>query len=264
MLTGHHWIESPRYRANNYAADGFTLATGGVFSPYLKGEAGWTHKAYRDRQFGDRETGYGRLWFNVHDVLTLGVGYERTNEIYNYFGIAQGTRADSWWLSASSFLTRKLEVSGQARYLNYDDGNDGQHYSLGALYAFTDHPRIFKVILSGDYRNTRSQNLYHYAGAGNLTDITHPYWTPRNYLAGGLTLEWYHDVSRLFFCGNDLHFYDLRLTLGTESTGNQSVRFEGEWHYEFYKHWTVGIKGMSHRSQDWDADSLWATVNYRF
>jgi len=263
-LTGHHWIENPQYTGGHYAADGFSLAMGGVINPYWRGEGNWTHKAYRDRQFEDRDSGYGRLWFNIRDALTLGIGYERTDEIANYFGIKQGSQADNWWLSASSNLTRRLEVNGRVRYLSYNDGNEGQHLSLGTGYAFTDHPGVFKVVLSGDYRDTRVQNHFDYDGSGTLRDIAYPYWTPRNVLSGEVTFEWRHDLSRLFFCGNELHVYDLRLSFGSESTGNPSVRLEGEWQYEFYRHWMVGLRGMLHRSREWDADSLWATVNYRF
>jgi len=263
-LTGHHWTEHPQHTGSRYAADGFTMAVGGALNSYWRGEGAWTHKAYRDRQLEDRDSGYGRLWFNVRDALTLGVGYERTDEIANYFGIKRGSQAVNWWLSASSNLSRGLEVNGRARYLSYNDGNDGQHFSLGAGYAFTDHPGVFKVILSGDYRDTRVQNRFEYDGSGTVTDIAYPYWTPRNVLSGEVTFEWRHDLSRLFFCGSDLHFYDLRLSVGAESTGNPSVRLEGEWQYEFYRHWTVGLKGMIHRSREWDADGLWAAVNYRF
>ena len=53
--------------------------------------------------------------------------------------------------------------------------------------------------------------------------MTHPYWTPQDWLGGALVVEWYHDLSKLFFCGGQLNYYDLRLSLGTDTENNPSV-----------------------------------------
>jgi hypothetical protein len=193
----------------------------------------------------------------------IGMGYDRTDELYNYFGIKQGIQANSWWMSVNSDITHKLEVMGQAKYMSYNDDNDAQRYLLGAGYSFTDHPRIFKVALTGEYRNTKDSDEYHYED-DHLVNITHPYWTPQNYYAGGVTFEWYHDLSKLLFCGSQLHFYDLALTLGTDTESNPSVELRGEWHYEFLNHWTFSITGLIHRSQSWDAEGMWGSIRYQF
>ncbi len=259
----HNWIEHPAFTGESYKAHGFSLQLKGIFNPYMKGEVSWTNKNYNDGNFGTTDTGHASLFFNLSDYVETGIGYVKTDELYNYFGIKQGTRADTWWISAQSNLNRKLEVSGKARYIDYSDNNDGQFHSLGIGYAVTDHPGIFKVIFSGEYRDTNEQNVYRYSG-NNLIDITHPYWTPQNHLGGDITLEWYHDVSKLFFCGSELHFYDVRVSFGSNSEGNSSIQLKGEWHYEFYNHWTVGIEGMIHRSDDWDAEGAWGTIKYQF
>jgi len=262
--TGLAWHERPDYTDRTYQAEGYRLELDGIVNAYVKGGVGWTHKAYRDRDFSDRDTGYARLLFNLWDGAQIGAGFERTDEIYNYFGLKQGIQADNWWISAASDLTRNLSIKGEARRILYSDDNAGQHYGLAAGYAFTDHPRIFKVILSGEYRQTDRQNLSLFNAAGGLTDMVHPYWTPKDYTAAGLTLEWYHDISKNLFCGGDLHFYDLRVSLGTDSESNPSIKIEGQWHYEFYHHWLIGLQGMIHRSREWNAESLYGTLMYRF
>ena len=262
-LTSHHWIEHPSFTNTSYGANGFTLGVNGVLNPYIRGEAGWTKKIYQDNEFQNTDTGYAHIWFNLRDYAVVGLGYDRTDELYNYFGIKQGIQANSWWMSINSDITRRLEVLGQAKYMGYNDDNDGRLFLLGAGYAFTDHPRIFKIALTGEYRNTQNSDVYQYED-GQLVNIIHPYWTPQNYVDGTVTFEWYHDLSELFFCGSQLHFYDLALTLGTDTESNPSVALRGKWHYEFLDHWTFNITGLIHRSQLWDAEGIWADIRYQF
>lgn len=259
------WIEQPLYndKSYSYSAYGPSLVVDGVFSPAVKGEAGWTLKNYVNESLASRQTGFGRLWFNVRDAAVLGLGVERKDEISNLFGLRQGVQSDTLSISARSDLTRQLEISGTAHWIEYNDGNGGLHDSLNLGYAFTDHPRIFKVILSGDYRDTRETNIYR-DRFGQLYDIIHPYWTPAHNKAAGVTLEWYHDLSKEFFCGNELHYYDIKLSFGTDSESNNSVQFDAEWHYEFRERWTVGLRGMVHRSREWDAQALMGEVSWRF
>lgn len=262
-LKAYDWIEHPRHDGGFYQAFGPGMEIDGVFSPSLRGEAGWALKEYRDRELAARHSGYGRLWFNLQDAVTFGLGAERADELYNLFGLRQGVQSDTLWVSVRSDLTRRLEASGTARWLEYNDRNGGQYHSVALGYALTDHPRVLKVILSGDYRDTRETNLNLYQ-TGVLTDIVHPYWTPQNYTAGGITLEWRHDLAKEFICGGEQHYYDIRLSTGTDSEHNASIRAEGEWRYEFRSHWAVGIRGIIHRSRDWDAEGLLADLSYRF
>jgi len=263
FLKGHRWLEQPDFDHNTYGANGFSVGFAGVFNPFVKGEAAWTHKKYDSTDLSDRDAGYGTLWFNVHDSLRLGVGYARTDELYNYFGIRQGIQADRVFVSFQSDITRKLEVSGKAEYTGYTDSNSGSFFGLSAGYALTDHPRIFKVAMSGEFRNTLHDNEYVYLN-GLLTDIVHPYWAPRDYTAGSIIFEWYHDLSKLFICGAEQHYYDLKASFGTDSENNPYAKIEGEWNYEFMKHWLIGIRGMIHTSPEWDATGAWALLRYRF
>ena len=257
------WIERPRHDDRSYHALGPGLEINAALSPDVRGEAGWAYKDYRDKELAPRHTGYGRLWFYVMDAAVLGLGAERSDAIANLFGLRQGIQSDTLWISARSDLTRNLEIGGTARWLEYSDGNGGRHHSVTLGYAFTDHPRILKVILSGDYRDMRQKNVYVYQGDA-LVDILHPYWTPERNKTGEVTLEWRHDLAKEFFCGNEAHYYDIKLSLGTDSESNRSVRFEAEWQYEFRERWALTIRGMVHRSRDWDAESLLGEISYRF
>lgn len=257
------WTERPNRDGRSYRAFGPALGFESVFSSAVKGEAGWTLKNYRDGGLASRQTGYGSLRFNLRDAVVLGMGAERRDEIANLFALRQGVQSDSVWVSARSDLTRKLEVTGTARWLEYNDGNGGLHDSLALAYAFTDHPRVFKVILSGDYRDLRemNENLYR---AGELVDIRHPYWTPERNKSGRITLEWRHDLAKEFYHGGERHDYDIKLSFGTDSEDNTSVQLDAEWHYEFHDRWAVGVRGMVHRSREWDAQALTGEISWRF
>lgn len=262
-LAANHWLEDPKVNGVSYDAYGPTLGFSGVLNEYVTGAVSWTNKQYTQSGVSSTNTGFGHLWFNLEDYARLGVGYDRTDELYNLFGVKQALQADSFWVGASSYLTRNLEVKGKAQYTNYNDGNAGQLYSMSAGYGFTDHPRILKLTLSGEYRDTEHGNSFQYQGS-QLMDITHPYWAPRNYFATAALLEWYHDLSKNFFCGGELHSYALRVGVGTDTDDNPSVRLEGEWHYEFSDHWTVEVKGLLHDSRQWDATGAWMTLKYQF
>ncbi len=262
-LKVHRWLEHPDYTNRTYGANGFSLGFSGVFNPYVKGEASWTHKVYDSGYFAAKDTGYASLWLNIVDRFRLGAGYARTDELYNYFGIDQGVQADRVWVSLHGDITRRFEIDAKAEYINYTDSNSGSFFGMSAGYAFTDHPGIFKITLSGETRNTRNDNEYIYIN-GFLADIIHPYWAPRDYLAGSVIFEWRHDLSRQFMCGAEQHYYGIRASFGTDSENNPYAKLEGEWSYEFKKNWALGIKGMVHSSPEWNATGAWALLRYRF
>ncbi|OPY72943.1 MAG: tetratricopeptide repeat protein [Syntrophorhabdus sp. PtaU1.Bin058] len=259
----HQWFEKPAFNHRRYGATGFTFGFQGVFNEYMRGEASWTYKDYANDEMGIKDTGKAAVWFNLKEYAHIGGGYERTDELYNYFGLKHGLQADNWWLGLRSDVTGRLDLDGKARFIKYNDDNEGKHYYLAFGYAFTDHPKIFKVTMSGEYRDTQHESIYAYNGE-NLTDITHAYWTPKDYTGAALTFEWRHDYSKLFFCGNELRFYDIKVSFGTDSENNPSAKIEGEIHHEFSKHWTVGLKALWHSSPQWDANGLWAVLRYQF
>jgi Flp pilus assembly protein TadD len=263
-VAGNAWLESPRYGGRGYSAYGHTLGVDAVLNRYLSGSVSWTRKNYEDRSLATRDTGSASLSVNVYDLMRWELGYQRNDELYNVFGIRKGTQSDSYWSSLSGRPTRNLSLSARGGASVYNDDNAAQFAELAAGYALSDHPRTFKVIAEGAYRNVRHGNVYLFDNGGNLLDIVHPYWAPANYFAENLTLEWNHDLSDQLFCGGRRHYYDLKASVGTGTDHNQAVRFDAEWNYEFYRRWLLSLKGTLHRSRQWNADGGWLTLNYRF
>jgi tetratricopeptide (TPR) repeat protein len=264
-LSGNAWVEAPIGRGPTYTAYGHTLSFQGTVNRYLSGAAGWTEKRYTGNGPGVRETGYARISYAINDYVRVDAGYDRSDEIYNDFGIQQGgIQSDSYWAGFFFKPERRISLSGKAGYLRYTDRNEGEFAVLSAGYDFSDHPRVFRTTLNGEYRNTRNRDLYVYSGQGELLTIIHPYWTPQHYYAGSVTFEWNHDLSRLFFCGGERHYYVLKTTFGTDSEDNPAARIEVEWHYEFLDHWMLSLKGLLHRSREWDAIGSWFEMKYRF
>lgn len=262
-LSAIRWLERPKDGGGAYWADGHRLELQGLLNPYIRYALRWTHKYYEKGSVADLDSGYAKIWFNLRNYAELSLGYERTNEIYNNFCIQQATQANQAWVGLSSWLTRKLKVRSEARYINYSDDNDTMVFSLAGSYGLTDHPRILRVKLRGEYRDTGKINRYVYQG-DTLVNIIYPYWTPKNYLGGAMGLEWRHDLSKFFFCGSELHYYGLQAFLLSDSKGNTGYALEAEWNYEFYKRWSVNLKGLLQRSDQWDANAVWAFIQYRF
>lgn len=263
MVVGHHWIERPDHAGQDFEADGFTLAASVRPTPFLEGEAAWTRKDYREEGIETRDTGHARVYVDLLDALRLGAGFERSDELYNVFGIEQGIQADAWWVSASSRVTRRLNLLARARDVSYSDDNEGRHVLLEAGYALTDHPRLLEVTGFAERRDTEEQNVYRFQGE-ELVDITHPYWTPEDYYAGGIRIEWHHDLSGTFLCRSRKHAYDLTLTLGTDNEDNPHAQLAGEWRWDLLDRWTLEIRGLVHRSDLWDAEGLWTALRCRF
>jgi len=262
-VIGHRWNEDAGNTAASIDANGFGLRLSGVANRYLRGSFELHRKHYEEDGFADLSSGAGELWFNFHDLLRLGLGLERRDELANRFGLAQGIQADHRWLSLVAPLTRRLELSGRTEALDYSDDNKGSISSLSLGYAFTDHPRLFKVSIKGEARDTNAPSVSLYQG-DQLVNIVHPYWTPENYTAGTLEFEWLHDLSLRQFCGNEQHSYNLKLGLMTDSDNNPAVRVEGKYLYEFAEHWRFELRGVVHSSHEWDALGISGGIHYRF
>ena len=112
-------------------------------------------------------------------------------------------------------------------------------------------------------RNTSAASIY-VPGPTRLTNIIHPYWTPRDYLHAGLTVEWFHDLAKEFFVGSEEHFYDVRLTFGSDSESNPAVTWEADWHREWWDRWVVHAGLYLNFSREWDALGLNLKMARRF
>jgi hypothetical protein len=181
-VTARQWEERPGGTGDVFRADGFSARGAGVLAPWLTADAGLTHKNYSDPGASDTDTGYAGASANIRDAMTVTVRRERTDELYNRFGVGQGTQADSWFLQCRSFLNHNVGVGASGRRIDYSDDNSGEQVRVDLSCDFTDHPRILKGTLFGEARDTDEQTSYT-RDAGVLTGMVHPYWTPRNYSA---------------------------------------------------------------------------------
>lgn len=268
----HLWQERPKplddvrggdQLLGTYEAQGQSLAFSGVFSSWLSGEAAITYKDYRASGLKDPTLGRALLSANLRDWGDLGLEYERIEVLANGFALEQGTLANLWRLRFAAPLRRRLDLDLLAEYQDYSDDNQGIALRGDLGFVLTDHPRELKLTLTGEYRDVRNLNVFDYDGP-NLVNIQYPYWTPQDYVAGALTLQWRHDLSELLFCGARQHLYLLKVGVGTDTDQNTGIRFEGEYRYDFAPRWTFTAQGLIQRSREWDAEGLWLGLSYRF
>jgi tetratricopeptide (TPR) repeat protein len=257
------FFERPGSTDRTVEALGYTLHARGLLLPSLSGNLKWTHKVYQEADLGTSDFFDAAIRWKIRDWLDIDFGFERADEIANAFALQQQSRADHWKIGIHSQITRRLEAGLKAEAIDYVDDNSGKRVSGSIGYAFTDHPKIVKVILSETYRDTQQANRFFYQD-DRLVDIVHPYWTPQSLTESTITLEWVHDLARELFCGAPENVYDLRLSFGTDTEDNAMVRLEGDWKLEIADHWLLVLRGLIHESRQWDASGVWAEVRYRF
>ncbi len=263
-LSGHHWYERGDVQDETATATGGTLSLEGKLNAWLRFRLSATYKDYKESAYEDQHLGSAAIWADVYDYAQVGMGVKRETELYNTFGIRQGVTSDTHWLSLELQPVRRVSVDAKLRGTEYSDDNRGTFHDLSVGYKISRHPRTLKFILHGEYRDTEEENVFQINSRNRLQNIVHPYWTPRDYTAWDVILEWRHDISEQFFCGNDLHFYDIRVGVGSDSDNNPGATLEGTWHYELSNHWTFELSGLLHESEDWDATGLWGRAKYRF
>jgi hypothetical protein len=250
-LGGGWGVEMPLTRDGDYAFRAFKIEAEGTFNRWLSGSVGLLHREFYDGRIGHRDSGQAQVWLK-RNSYGVGLGYEKREEITNEFGLFQGTRSDNLWLGGVAAVNRNLDAEARITGTEYSDGNQGMSVLLRPAYAWTDHPRIFKTILTLGYRDTDRATVFTQAG-DRIVSMIHPYWTPQQYASGALTLEWYHDLAREYFVGSAAHFYDLRLTFGTDSESNDGLTFEADWEREWKNRW-IGHAGFYLSfTEQWDA-----------
>ena len=260
---GHYWWETPRRFGKQARAKGFSIQGSGPVSGYLTLAAGWTWKDYEQSRLGNKETGFAEAWVNIRDYARIGGGWRRENITPNYFAREKGIQADTVWGGVESTIVRRLEAGFKYRFLVYKDDNHEDRQTFYAGYAFTDHPRILRLLVNVERRDAYKELREIYV-EGMLADMVHPYWTPREWWGGDVLLEWRHDLSRYFFCGAEQHYYDLKAGAGTDNKNNPGWIVEAEWKLEFLNHFTVGLQGRLERSREWEGTGAWVNLGYRF
>ncbi|MFO7727726.1 MAG: hypothetical protein R6X11_05305 [Desulfonatronovibrio sp.] len=276
-LITHKYFESPQKYADTVQATGISLQGEIKAGPYITLAGRITHKAYnrdlRIRNFSglagrqvtedsfktglnDITLGNLNMRFNLDNYAALTLGYEKKEEVANAMALAQGIYSDRFRTRLDIYPARKLDMALETEYIDYSDKNSGYIHSGEIGYAFTDHPRTFKAIVSAQYRDTSGEYQAcpgTSAGCSITDDFKHPYWTPQDYWGAAITFEFRHDLAKDFFCGAREHFYDLQLTLGTEQDSNNSIEIRGLWQRELTDN--LGLKALAlwHNSREWEA-----------
>lgn len=258
----HRWLEHTFFDGKYHIANGQSLAWEGRVDANLALRGAVEHKEYL-HEFDDTTTYLGVLDLRFN-CSTLLIGFTRKNEIYNYFNLKQKTQADVTWGSLETNWNHRLATSALYEHASYSDSNTMQRAVLIGSWAFSDYPKVLKATLTAEWRNTDHTNIFIYNAAGKLKNIIHPYWAPQKYLLGQVLLEWRHDYADLDFCGAPIRFYDIKLSAGTDTQNNPYCALRGEWVHEFFYHWRFSLVGMIHRSPQWNAKGLWATIGYTF
>lgn len=275
-LTTHRYFELPTDRADRVQASGVSLEGELVAGPHLSLAGGISHKFYDGSMKVENFThlapgtsspdafktplknitaGYFRASANLDNYATLLLGYETVQEQANVMALAQGITSNRFKARLDMFPSRKLDLALEAEYIRYSDDNQGHNVGMELGYAFTDHPRMFKAVLSGRYRDTdRAYQGCSGPGACSITDdFRHPYWTPQNHWETAITVEFRHDLAKDFFCGAREHFYDLKVTVGTERNRNDSIELRALWQKEITDRTGFRVEWMWHNSKEWDA-----------
>ncbi|MDY6903479.1 MAG: hypothetical protein SWH61_02230 [Thermodesulfobacteriota bacterium] len=262
-VVAEQWREKGDFDDTAASASGGTVSFNGPINAWLDAAASWTLKDYSDDALDDKHLGRAEIRVNGYDYIQLGVGFSRENLPANTFALRRGIETDTWWLSASADPARRVNLAATLRRIDYSDDNKGVFHDMTLAYRFSDHPRTLKVMLTGVYRHTENDNRYVYAG-NRLMTIIHPYWAPKDYTAGSVVVQWRHALSAPHFCGNDQHYYDIRIGGGSDSDSNPGGHVAATWHYEFNTRWTVELNGFLHLSEEWDATGLDGRLAFRF
>lgn len=256
------WVENPFYNFKFYPAEGQTIEGETIYNNYIGGSASATYKNYFGK-FKSRITGHIQAYIYAHDACRLTFRLARENEVCNYFSMKQAIQYTACTFNLASNINKWWSLEGTYWHLDYNDRNTLQRVNLITEYAFTDTPHIFKLILAGNYYNTRHQTITFTEGT-KVIDVIHPYWTPKHYFSGYLTFQYRYDYRFFEFCEAPERYLDIKIIGGDDNVNNPSIELSFAWKHEFERHWGIELKGLIHRSPLWNAEGGWATLTYRF
>ena len=273
-VTAHRWSEKPTYEKNtqikdveslkgiSYEAYGYSIDFDTTFSKYVGMSLGYRQKYYL-KKFNTTNLGHLSFWFRAKDAAKITLGFDRDNEIDNIFSLRNDVQINKIFLESHSLLKRRFSIDALMEGQIYSDNNFIDLFRLDLGFRLTPFPKIFKIEIRGEYRDSDKLNLFVFEGT-DLINIIHPYWTPNHYKAFYGTLSWYHDLSLLQFCEAQKHYYQFRLLSGTDTEKNPAISFFGGWYLEFRKRGLISLNGYIHRSKIWDSSSIWAEYKYSF
>lgn len=255
------YVENPFYNFKFYPAEGQTLEADYVFNANFRALFSITYKDYFNK-FDSQITCRNNIGIRVNDYLQIGLGLDKENEIYNFFSLKQGIQSITSWILAKSDITHNWYLEGSFQNLRYNDHNNQIHFNLATKYVFIDSPRCLQLILQGNYRNTNHQSISIIVD-NKLVDVIHPYWTPDKYFSGSIALDYQHDYRRIASCESPQRYFGIRITGETDNVDNPSIQVILTWKHEFER-FGFELKGLIHRSRQWNAEGGWASLYYRF
>lgn len=256
------WLEYPFFKDQYYPAEGQKFEIDQIFNNYVQAFASVSYKNYF-HQFPSRFSCLGTLWLNLFDYGKIGLGFEKKNEIYNYFTLKQGTQANIPWVTLRA-TSHSWNIETTYRHLSYNDHNDEDHINVLASYVFVEDPTVFKVIMNANYRNTTHLTKLIINSKGELVNIIHPYWTPKDYYSGSMTFEFRYNYAWFTYCEAPQRYVDIKLTGEDDTAHNPSFELILNWKHECMNHWGFEFTGLYHRSKLWNADGCWTQIYYRF
>ncbi|OGN66493.1 MAG: hypothetical protein A2888_00330 [Chlamydiae bacterium RIFCSPLOWO2_01_FULL_28_7] len=268
------WTDEPTYEQNSrifdvnnlmdivYPSYGYAFEYNGVLSPFIKTKANFSQKFYL-KNFRKTNLGFVHLMFNLNGYLNLDASYDVENQLDNIFSLRQKIQTKTPSILATAIIKKRLEFEGYYKHYKYSDNNYINHARIDLIYKTTFFPKIFRLGVWTEYRQSQKLSEYIYSG-NDLINIINPYWTPNKYYAFRFFAWWYHNFSNPLINSNQIHYYELKLFSGTDTEKNPTITFEGSWYYGIGNHFTFNIKGLLHRSILWNSQSIWAEIKYQF
>lgn len=242
------WLEEHFDGPGGYDAD-LCGISGFLPLPSISSElsAGMRTKDYRQREAQDSESFFLQIRWDLSGRASLYGSFARTDQIYNYYGLFQGARADTYTLAIAGTNVVQYEVRGDL--IEYRDGNEALRIRISAGKGFQAGPGVCIPRLGAEYRDARYRSYYLVMG-DNVAGIIFPYWAPRNYTACSAGLEYALGFSgdSGFSAGADI-LYDTEKDAGL----NAGIKWRYKWFF---------LRGNLFRSDEWDSEGLSAGIQF--
>lgn len=245
------------------------LSLAGVLSTSTRINAGLTDNRFTTNRISQqptprsRNSGFVDMTHSFNDLFELTLGFSRSEVYSNDITLRDGTMLDSRFIALKYPFRRKFVLGARLENGRYSDDNLLRVFSWNAQYDLTEFPEIFRLIISGERRDTEKTSLYAFLN-GNLIDIKHPYWTPQDYRGHNLALQYYRDMSKTRICRADKHYFSAILSFGNDSIDNPGRRLDWQWHLDWHNRWEAELGGYWHDSDDWKSNGFNFYTGYRF
>ena len=256
------------FNTTTYSSHLETVGYKALLTDHFSTNLEYAQKTY-ERRFKKRFIGLAELYWRTCDYLTLGAGYEKTNELYNYFGFKQGVQSKRRRFSLDSYITKYLLVHAGSENIRYSDNNRQRFYNAEIGYQFLEEPFSFYVYLNGEHRNTAkiSRDIVAPIGTqneGNVLNQRHPYWTPQHYRAGRIRLRFLKHLIEPVYCANLERFFDINVTYKKDNDHESGYEFDGIFHYDITNRLRFELRGVRYSYDNWKAHGWWVTLEYHF